>query len=862
MSVAPFERITPLPPYEMLAREHLDRDAGARTAAPRHGEMQRPYVRGKFLYVGDEKFWVRGVTYGTFRPDGAGVQFPVHAVVERDFQAIAAAGFNAIRVYTLPPRWLMDVAMANDLRVMVGLPWEQHITFLDDAARVRRIVRELRADVAGVAGHPAVLCFVVGNEIPAAIVRWHGKSRIERFIRRLYETAKSEDPGALVTYVNFPTTEYLELPFLDFVAFNVYLETRNAFDSYLARLQNVAGERPLMMAELGLDSRRNGESAQAESLRWQVAATFEGGCAGAFVFAWTDEWYRGGHDIEDWDFGLVTRDRRPKLALQSASNRLAEVPFAIDQAKSPKVSVIVCSHNGARTIRETLAALENLAYPDYEVIVVDDGSTDQTSAIASRYKVRLIRTENNGLSAARNVGMNAASGDIVAYIDDDAYPDPHWLTFLASDLRDTEKAGIGGPNIAPSGDGAIADCVANAPGGPVHVLLSDRVAEHIPGCNMAYRRDKLLEIGGFDPCFRVAGDDVDVCWRLQERGWTVGFAPAAVVWHHRRGSLRGYLKQQMGYAKAEALLAEKWPAKYNGAGHLTWHGRLYGKGVVKTLLKPRIYHGTWGTAPFQKLYEPNPGSLSSLPLMPEWCFVLFSLAVLAALGVFWPPLGWALVPLAAGLLISLVQAVRAAAAASFPSKGHGRTRRLALKVVVAMLHLVQPIARLAGRIQHGLGPWRWRDFVLVFPRSTRQSLWSEAWQAPEARLAEIERILRGSGAVVIAAGDFEPWDLTVRGGLFGSIRCVAATEEHGGGKQLFRLWAWPKVPGPSLAVLLALAALAWPAAADGAWIIAIVLSAASATMAALAYADCAVAMKDWRDAINEYQHRDGCSPLP
>jgi len=861
MSVTPRERITPLPAYEIPAREHHDRDAGAQAAAPRQGEMQRPCVRGKFLHVGDEKFWVRGVTYGTFRPDGAGVQFPGHALVERDFQAIAAARFNAIRVYTLPPRWLIDVAMAHGLRVMVGLPWEQHITFLDDPARVRSIVRDLRVDVAGLAGHPAVLCFVVGNEIPATIVRWHGKSHIENFIKRLYETVKSEDPGALVTYVNFPTTEYLELPFLDFVAFNVYLETREAFDSYLARLQNLAGERPLVMTELGLDSRRNGESAQAESLRWQVAATFESGCAGAVVFSWTDEWYCGGHDIEDWDFGLVTRDRRPKLALQSVSNRLAEVPFAIDQAKWPKVSVIVCSYNGSRTIGETLATLENLAYDDYEVIVVDDGSTDQTSAIATRYKVKLFRTENNGLSAARNLGMNAASGDIVAYIDDDAYPDPHWLTFLASGLRDTEHAGIGGPNIAPPGDGVVADCVANAPGGPVHVLLSDRLAEHIPGCNMAYRRDKLLEIGGFDPRFRVAGDDVDVCWRLQERGWTIGFAPAAVVWHHRRGSLRGYLKQQKGYAKAEALLAQKWPAKYNSAGHLTWHGRLYGKGVIKTLLKPRIYHGTWGTAPFQKLYEPNPGSLSSLPLMLEWYFVLFFLAVLAALGIFWAPLRWMLVPLAAGLVVSLLQSVRAAADASFPSQGYSRTHRLALKVVVAFLHLVQPMARLAGRIQHCLGPWRWRDFVRVFPRPTRRSLWSEQWQAPEARLAEIEQILRKPGAVVIAAGGFEPWDLTVRGGLFGSIRTIAATEEHGGGRQLFRLWAWPKVSGPSLAVLLALAAPAWLAAADGVWIITIVLGAASAAIAALAYADCAVAMKDWRDAINEYQRRNGCLPL-
>src|SRR5262249_49150450 len=129
-------------------------------------------------------------------------------------------------------------------------------------------------------------------------------------------------------------------------------------------------------------------------------------------------------------------------------------------------------------------------------------------------------------------------------------------------------------------------------------------------------------------------------------------------------------------------------------------------------------------------------------------------------------------------------------------------------------------------------------------------------------LAAIEQILRRSGAAVIAAGDFEPWDLTVRGGLFGSIRSVAATEEHGGGKQLFRLRAWPRVPGPSLTVLLALAALAWLAAADGAWLIAFVLSAASAMIAALAYADCAVAMKDWRDAINDYEHRNGCSPLP
>jgi len=90
--------------------------------------------------------------------------------------------------------------------------------------------------------------------------------------------------------------------------------------------------------------------------------------------------------------------------------------------------------------------------------------------------------------------MDAAGGEIVAYLDDDAYPDPDWLTYLADSFLKTTHVGIGGPNIAPPGDGRIADCVANAPGGPVHVLLSDDTAEHIPGCNMAFRKAALQAI--------------------------------------------------------------------------------------------------------------------------------------------------------------------------------------------------------------------------------------------------------------------------------------------------------------------------------------------------------------------------------
>src|SRR5262249_12877383 len=408
--------------------------------------------------------------------------FPAKDVVERDFRAIADAGMNSVRVYTPPPLWVMDMAAACGLRVMIGLWWEQYTAFLDDQADAELILDDLRKTVSRLAGHPAVLCYAVANEIPPSIVRWYGKTRIERFIARLCAAVKSEDPTALVTYVNFPTTEYLELPFLDFVAFNVYLETKDRLGSYLARLQNLAAERPLVMSEIGLDSRRNGEPGQAESLDWQIATAFEAGCAGAFVFAWTDEWFCEGHDVTDWDFGLTTRDRQAKQALRCVSNQFANVPFSVDR-RWPRISVVVCTCNGERTIGETLAALENLDYPDYEIIVVDDGSIDRTSSITCNHEVRLIRTANNGLSAALDHGMNAATGEIIAYIDDDAYPDPHWLTYLAASLLRTQHVGVGGPNISPPGDGVIADCVGNAPGGPVHVLLSDEIAEHIPGCN-------------------------------------------------------------------------------------------------------------------------------------------------------------------------------------------------------------------------------------------------------------------------------------------------------------------------------------------------------------------------------------------
>jgi GT2 family glycosyltransferase len=709
-------------------------DVSERTPVPASSVAGvRPRVGGKFIFLGEDKSYVRGVTYGTFRPLPDGSHYPSPQVVGQDFARIAANGLNAVRTYTVPPRWVLDAAWQHGLRVMVGLPWEQHVTFLDDGERPRSVEQGVRAGVRACAGHPAVLCYVIGSEIPATIVRWHGRRRVERYLERLYRAAKGEDPEALVTYVNYPSTEYLRLPFVDFLCFDVYLEEQGPFEAYLARLHNVAGDKPVVMAEIGLDSRSHGEEAQARALDWQVRTTFASGCAGAFVFSWTDEWHRGGHDVEDWDFGLTRRDRSPKPALAAVREAFAEVPFAAD-LPWPRISVVVCTFNGGRTIRECLEGLLKLEYPNFEVIVVDDGSTDATAKIASEYAFRLIRTENRGLSNARNTGMEAATGETVAYLDDDARPDPHWLTYLANSFMSTDHAGIGGPNVPPPGDGFIADCVANAPGNPVHVLLSDQEAEHIPGCNMAFRKSCLKAVGGFDPRFRVAGDDADLCWRLRQRGWRLGFSPAAMVWHHPRGTVRAYWEQQKGYGKADAMLGRKWPEKYNALGNLRWAGRLYGRGLPRQIgrRRERIYHGTAGTGLFQSVYQPESATLGALPLSPEWQLISAALAALAALSVHWAPLILALPLLVFAVGASVAQAATSAAQASFAGPPGSRTALLNLRATTAALHLIQPLARLRGRwgCEHVLR-WRRNPTGSSLPRPRDFAVWSERWRAPE-----------------------------------------------------------------------------------------------------------------------------------
>ncbi len=561
---------------------------------------QRWSVDGKFFRCGRDRIWCAAVTYGPF-PGG----WPRH--LSADFARIADAGFNALRVYQMPDRRFLDAAAHNGLKVIAGLAWQATADFISNPALLARAHVSLADQLAPIADHPALAMVLVGNEIPGDLVRWMGPARVREEIEKLIDTGRGVAPDCLFGYANYPTTEYLEAENADFTAMNVYLEDADAFRAYQRRLHHIAGDRPVLVTEFGLDSLRNGTDAQARLLADAMRTSHEAETAGFTVYAWSDRWWNG-REVIDWNFGLIDREGVEKPALQSCRDALRDITAETDDTEITRawsVSVIVCTRNGSGRIAACLEACLNLRGANIEVIVVDDGSTDGTAdLVAARFpQVRLIRMAPAGLSAARNEGAAQAIGRILAYTDDDCEPDFEWVRRLrhAFAKHDGRFAAIGGPNLPPPAKDLSQAVIAAAPGAPSHVMLDDEEAEHLPGCNLAVTRVAFHAIGGFDPAFQTAGDDVDFCWRLRDAGYRLGFAAGAFVWHSRRGTVAGYFRQQLGYGSAEALLLGKHPQRFTGDGHARWDGFVYGGGPVRILGQATIYHGAMGMAGYQSL---------------------------------------------------------------------------------------------------------------------------------------------------------------------------------------------------------------------------------------------------------------------
>jgi len=754
-------------------------------------EDPRIQVRAKFFFEGERKFFIKGVTYGPFAPDAEDHYFGTPEGAKRDLALMNEVGVNLLRVYYVPPRWFVDLCWEHRVRLLITIPWAEHIEFLNQRKIRQEVERTVREAVRTHAGHPGIFGYLVGNEIPSQMVRWLGPRRVTEFVEHLIHIARNEDPDALYSYASFPPTEYLLPPNVDFFTFNVYLHHQDEFERYLARLQNLAEDRPLVMGEFGMDTIRHPEEEQAELIRWHIESVVRGGLAGTFLYAWTDEWWRGGSEITDWAFGLVTRDRKPKKALDVVRRFFSgnePMTRRVELSHYPKVSVIVCSYNGAQTLDDCLRSLKEVDYPDYEVILVDDGSTDRTPEIVANHPwVVGIRQENKGLSFARNVGAAAAKGEIIAYTDSDCMADPDWLCYLVGTLLSGDYGGVGGPNISPPAQNWIQACVAAAPGGPSHVLLTDVVAEHIPGCNMAFYKWAFDQVGGFDPEYRKAGDDVDFCWRLQQSGEVIAFSPAAIVWHYRRFTLKAFRKQQEGYGEAESMLRFQHLVFFGPTGTAKWRGQIYGATRFDWLPNPPIiYHGIFGEGLFQSIYPAERSELAGYFCSIEWVglatFILF-------VSIPFPFLR--IVPylmIGATMLVALSYMMRAKIEPKFDT--------IFARLLVAFLAFAQPLVR---------GWWRyytWWKFKRTPPgvirthevdfvpskgmRISRLNFWNEEGVGRERLLPEMLDSLEREGWSYSTDTGWQKWDIQIYGNFWWIVRAHTVTEYHGGPKAMTR----------------------------------------------------------------------------
>ncbi|MBO0681962.1 MAG: glycosyltransferase [Candidatus Dormibacteraeota bacterium] len=724
---------------------------GVRPVTPARLGSSRVTTDGKFLSLDDRVFRVRGVTYGSFAPRGDGAYFPETDRIRSDFAAMAASGLNTVRIYTLPEADVLEAAQEAGLRLLIGLHLDDWLTPEGPGRRAQRRIldagrRQVAAAMERCAGRPEVLAISVGNEVKADFCRLYGRGAVEEVLSTLVEDVHAADPAMLATYSNFPTTEYLQVEGQDLVCFNVFLERPERFRAYLDHLQVVSGDLPLVITELGLAAELKGAAAQAELIEQQLWDVDRSGCAGATVFCWTDEWAVAGNPVRGWGFGLTAEDRSPKPAL-GVVEAWAARSIADLKPDWPRVSAIVCAYNAAATLCECLESLARCQYPNLEVIVCDDGSTDGTAEIADRFPFRRLPLPRGGLSAARNAGIQAAGGEIVAFLDADAACHPEWPYHLVLSM-DGGAAGTGGPNLPVPGAGLVERAVAQAPGNPVHVLISDDQAEHVPGCNMAFRKDTLESVGGFDVRHRAAGDDIDVCFKVLDRDLRIAFAPQAQVRHHRRGTVRGYLRQQRSYGRAERVVAAQHPHRFNAIGQARWAGSIYGgPAALQRLLQPIIYYGWSGQAPYQPVVRRRWERLLAVlsVYLPVWLPLGLAAGLLAPLSM-----AWLAAPIATmALLIAYATAV---AAATQPEREEARPA--SLRWLVAFLHVAQPLVRTWARARPS------RDRVAAGPLPVEWSGDRLVW------VRRLYRKLSEHRLHVVYGSPIDPWDLQVSAGPF------------------------------------------------------------------------------------------------
>jgi glycosyltransferase involved in cell wall biosynthesis len=712
--------------------------------------------RGKFFSRGGDKFFLKAVR---FRVPDSSLSFQEKIALHKQLGELCTAHTTAVIITEGEAETLPDLVTQAGLYALFEIKLRPED--LLSRHTLRAAVLELREQVTSLRGYPGLIGYLLDCPVDPDTVRSHGLEILRARFGRMVAAIRDVDAHKLVGLKHRADTIGLTLHNEDFVYAIIPPLTPEELRSSIIRLHNLAEARPVVLEFVSTPP-------DQDEL---IAYAFGLGAAGVVAQAPRHDKRISKFFVDDsLSFKrLQTSELMPFLALNGSCPP--------KPAWTPKVSVIICAYNAERTMRQCLESLRKLDYPNFEVIIVDDGSRDATAQIAVEFpEFRLIRQSNKGLSVARNVGLHAALGELIAYTDSDCVVDPHWLAFMVSAMAEGKLDGCGGPNYAPHEDGWIEGCVAASPGAPCHVLISDDRAEHLAGCNMLFRKASLEDVGGFDPQFTAAGDDVDICWRLMDAGCVLGYCPSAFVWHFRRNTVKAYYGQQRGYGKAEAMLYLKYPARFNALGQIKWNGTI--PGIARTIPGGGRLRVRWrrSAEPIQRVDEMPLSMLKVAPLTAEWSLAAGALLVLSLF--FRVTIAPALAALAAGPLWAAYYALKAPL-----EKCHrGPASRLLIGWLAYSGSIVRTIARYRWRLD-AQKDRLFNDDVRQRPtidwkhRSIRLSYWNGTYTTREAMLEHLRRFFASLGRPVAAATGWEDFDLVVEANPWARIQFRTADEE-------------------------------------------------------------------------------------
>ncbi len=716
-------------------------------------------ANGKFFSRNAEKFFFKGMRMGR---TPAVLDFTEKLKLHNRLDDLRAGYTTGL---------ILDEGQAHqvlDLASQAGLPSLVEIRV--DPADVRDPERWLAAvsRVAHLAnvlrGRPTLFGYLVDCPFSQDELRAVGLERVRRRLRYLLKTIKRHDDRVMAALRHRASTRALALLDEDFIYADVPALSPSDLKEYIVSLHNLAEARPVIL-EFAETSPGQDEA---------VALAFGTGAAGVvapLVPAAVPA-------SRDWLGAKLLRasDVMPFVELNGACPP--------GPAETPMVSVIICAYNAERTMRPCLESLRHLAYPNYEVVIVDDGSRDCTAEIAAEFpEFRLTRQPNKGLAVARNVGLHAARGALIAYTDSDCVVDPHWVSMMVRTMQEGRFDGCGGPNYAPHEEGGTQACVAASPGAPSHVLVADDRAEHLAGCNMMFTKLALEKVGGFDPRFRTAGDDVDICWRLLDAGFTLGYSPAAFVWHFRRNTVKAYYRQQKGYGRAEAMLFELYPERFNGLGQIKWRGTI--PGLARTIpggARRRVWWSAKQPATTALTFDAPLNVARCLPLTGEWTLVWAMVAV--ALGA----VGFSIVPALAMLTLGPIWSLYYARHATL-EKCHDRLRS---RLLIAFLAFTGPMARSIERYKTRVklarddaafdAPARQRPALSILRRTLRLAYWNETRVTRESLLDRVLKAASRAGYPALIDQGWNDYDVEIHPNPWVKVQIKTADEEHEGAR--------------------------------------------------------------------------------